>query len=102
MTATDPRPELAAMPAASRPKPPPARGGGRVGGRFRASGSGGRSPAKVRQRREALPQRQAGGERNGTPLDTPGLRHGANARGNARSAKNRKPPRATMTHHDIP
>ena len=30
MTATDPRPELAAMPAASRPKPPPPLAGYRM------------------------------------------------------------------------
>ena len=42
----------------------PACGGGRVGGRFRASGSGGRSPAKPRhaERPSPGPSRPAGGE----------------------------------------
>ena len=103
MTVNDPRPELAAMPAASRPKPPPARGGGRVGGRFRASGSGGRSPAKVRQRREALPQPPPSGrgaQRNASGhARIRGMARTPEAPRGARKAGGRSGPR--MTKHDI-
>ena len=83
---------------------PRKRGGGRVGARFRASGSGRRSPAKACTRREALPRplppSGRGAQRNACRT-RPSSRHGANARGNARSAKSSRPPRARMTKHDI-
>ena len=49
----------------------PACGGGRVGDRFRASGSGGRSPAKPRhaERPSPGPSRQVGGAQNETLPD---------------------------------